>query len=313
MQNDSVEKSTVTNEDKIMPRPNVSDINNVMKVVKPYIERPFFPQEVASIETNPPKPLNPAEMSSAILIGPTQRSNGQVEEDPTMYNTVINSHPTIITRPILAPQSASLSSFAAQQLANQATQEEMLRATPGAYSIPVQMGAGTNDPTLSGYESPNFIHKNEKVLPVVNGALIPDMQASITTAASDDLQDFTSQLGNSHSKQEKLDILIKGRKKLEKEIETLKLTIQSEIDTILGAKEVAVLMHNLSLKYQAEIQRQNSAVQIADEVTLKKMLKEKLYKEIQGFRTFPSEYQELEKVDQNDIHLIVNSVQQKLS
>lgn len=107
--------------------------------------------------------------------------------------------------------------------------------------------------------------------------------------------------------------MIKGRKKLEKEIETLKLTIQSEIDTILGAKEVAVLMHNLSLKYQAEIQRQNSAVQIADEVTLKKMLKEKLYKEIQGFRTFPSEYQELEKVDQNDIHLIVNSVQQKLS
>lgn len=65
----------------------MSDINNVMKVVKPYIERPFFPQEVASIETNPPKPLNPAEMSSAILIGPAQRSNGQVEEVRILLNS----------------------------------------------------------------------------------------------------------------------------------------------------------------------------------------------------------------------------------
>lgn len=64
----------------------MSDINNVMKVVKPYIERPFFPQEVASIETNPPKPLNPVEMSSAILVGPAQRSNGQVEEVRILLN-----------------------------------------------------------------------------------------------------------------------------------------------------------------------------------------------------------------------------------
>ena len=245
-----------------------------------------------------------------------------------MYNTVINSHPTVITRPILAPVSSSISSFGSQQLSNQAAQEEMLRNNPGAYSIPVKMGSGAvNDPTLSGYESPNFIHKNEKILPgvqgvpVVNGALIPDMQANVISVASDDLKDFTSQLSQSHSKQEKLDIcnlsiyylVTNGRKKLEKEIEQLKLTVQKEIDTILGAKEVAVLMHNLSLKYQAEIQRQNSAFQIADEVTLKKMLKEKLYKEIQGFRTFPSEYTELSKVVQDDITNIVSQVQQRLS
>lgn len=81
----------------------------------------------------------------------------------------------------------------------------------------------------------------------------------------------------------------------------------------MGAKEVAVLLHNLSLKYEAEIARQNTAFQIADEVTLKKMLKEKLYKEIQGFRTYPSEYTELDKVIPDDINNVIVQIKQKLS
>ena len=105
----------------------------------------------------------------------------------------------------------------------------------------------------------------------------------------------------------------KGRKKLEKEIDALKLTVQREIENILGAKEAAVLLHNLSLKYDTEIARKNADLQIADEVTLKKMLKEKVYKEIQGFRTYPQEYTELDKVIPDDIKNVIVQIKQKLS
>ncbi len=64
-----------------------------MKVVKPYIERPFFPQEVTSVETPAPKPIPSSEMSTAILVGPSQRSNGQVDE----VRIILNSEYTIRT------------------------------------------------------------------------------------------------------------------------------------------------------------------------------------------------------------------------
>lgn len=131
-------------------------------------------------------------------------------QNPTMYSTVINNHSTVITHPILAPIVASLPTSATQQLANgmmsnEAPQEELAKLSPGAYSIPVKIQGGTiNDPTLSGYESPNFIHKNEKILPTANGAIIPDLSVNVSNVASDDLKEFTTQLGNAHNKQEKL-------------------------------------------------------------------------------------------------------------
>lgn len=59
----------------------MSDLNNAMKVIKPYIERPFFPEEVASIDPQVSKKYtNQAEMTNAMLVGPTQRSNGEVDQ-----------------------------------------------------------------------------------------------------------------------------------------------------------------------------------------------------------------------------------------
>ena len=52
-----------------------------MKVVKPFIDRPFYPQEVASVEPFVVRAFsNQAQMTSAILVGPNQRSNGEVDE-----------------------------------------------------------------------------------------------------------------------------------------------------------------------------------------------------------------------------------------
>ena len=53
-----------------------------MKIVKPFIEKPFIPTEVDSIIDKKPKQkfIDHSSMTSAILVGPRQRSNGEVDE-----------------------------------------------------------------------------------------------------------------------------------------------------------------------------------------------------------------------------------------
>ena len=65
-----------------------------------------------------------------------------------------------------------------------------------------------------------------------------------------------------------------AKQKLAGEVESLRANLQKEIEKILEAKEVSVLLNNLNFKYEAEINKQNdSKFKIADEVTLKKLLK----------------------------------------
>ncbi len=60
----------------------MADINNQMKIIKPFIEKPFIPTEVESLADVNPKPskTNQQSMTSALLVGPRQRSNGEVDE-----------------------------------------------------------------------------------------------------------------------------------------------------------------------------------------------------------------------------------------
>jgi len=291
-----------------------------MKIVKPFIERPFIPTEVDSIAALAPKPRynNQSSMTNALLVGPKQRSNGEVDENPTMYSTVIERHATVITHPMIQPMSSSVTSTGAQSLSNGMNPSppsvEMDRLSPGAYSIPVKIqGGAINDPTLSGYESPKFIETKEKILPGAEGVALPDVGATLTVTSADDVKEFTAKLGAAHNKEEKLETLQEGKKKLAAEVEALKSNIQKEIDSILQAKEVSVLLHNLLIKYEAEINNQrDSQFKIADQVTLKNLLKEKLYKEIQGFRTSSSEYEELNKVKPEDINDVISQIKQKL-
>jgi hypothetical protein len=126
-----------------------------------------------------------------------------------MYSTVIDRHPTVITHPLLQPLSSSVPSNASKALsANMipSPQNELEALSPGAYSIPVKIqGGALNDPTLSGYESPNFIHKKEKVIPSANPAFNQNVAVTLQQAGAQDLQDLTHELDACHNKQEKIE------------------------------------------------------------------------------------------------------------
>lgn len=92
-----------------------------------------------------------------------------------MYSTVIDRHPTIIKHQIPQPRTITahpdaLKSFninPADSLADKLRNSQPV----GEFSIPLRLESGAiNDPTLSDYETPNFIHKNENIL---NNHLIP--------------------------------------------------------------------------------------------------------------------------------------------
>merc|ERR1712151_479718 len=143
-------------------RPNLSDLNtHFQKTVKPYIDHPFVPTEVEKLtEHKTRQGAHDYSMSSAMLVGPKTRSGS---EKPTMYSTVINSHPTIIKHQTPQPKGIGVHPAAAAAFAVDPNQTAAMEKIPnGAYSIPVQMNAAS-DAGKDGYETPNFLHKKETV------------------------------------------------------------------------------------------------------------------------------------------------------
>jgi len=66
--------------------------------------------------------------------------------------------------------------------------------------------------------------------------------------------------------------------------------------------------------YEERLKKDKVAhLKLADKVEVKNQLKSKLIKEIEGFRTRPSEYAALQVVDKETINKVVENVKRKLN
>jgi len=78
----------------------------------------------------------------------------------------------------------------------------------GAYSVPVKIGPGPNrDPTMSSYETPNFIHKKESVLnsiAEVPTGFILDPEVYLKSKFQEDLSTITAQIDKCKTKEDKI-------------------------------------------------------------------------------------------------------------
>ena len=78
----------------------------------------------------------------------------------------------------------------------------------GAYSIPVKIGTGPNiDPTMSSYETPNFIHKKESVLNSITevpAGFILDPEVYLKSKFQEDLSTITAQIDKCKTKEDKI-------------------------------------------------------------------------------------------------------------
>jgi len=91
------------------------------------------------------------------------------------------------------------------------------------------------------------------------------------------------------------------------------LEIDNEMKELLFAKEVALKLQNVIANYNMKMRKdQLSKLKLADEVTIKSLLRDKLHRELQGFRTSPGEFKELEKVNPADISRIISNIKLKI-
>jgi len=230
-----------------------------------------------------------------------------------MYSTVIQRHATSVVHPVPQPVNYGVRPNASAAFAQSAPEP----LVPGAYSIPVQIGGGNTiqDPTLSGYETPNFIHKGEKVLP--NSNIHAPPAASLSTqmehTVQQDIEKFVSQFENSKDKADRIKVLLEGKERLGQESNALAMEVVAEIEELLFAKEVAMKMNKVLGHYETKLRKdQLSKLKLADEVTVKNILRDKLHRELQGFRTSPGEYKELEMVNPADIAKVIQNIKLKV-
>jgi len=67
-------------------------------------------------------------------------------------------------------------------------------------------------------------------------------------------------------------------------------------------------------KYEDRLKRDKiAALKLADKVTIKNELKAKLIQEIQGLRTRPTDYKNVQLLDKEMIKKVVNDVKNKLN
>jgi len=122
-----------------------------------------------------------------------------------------------------------------------------------------------------------------------------------------DMKTFLNQFENTKDKTDKIKLLLDGKARLFKESQELKDIISNEISELLEAKKLAIRINNLVQKYEQKMiaDQEARSLKLADEITLKDMLKDKIHRELQGMRVSPGDYKELDQVnpeDLDDIH-----------
>lgn len=316
--------------------PNVSQIqNNFEKFVKPLVERPFIPEEVDRLsDIKKKKQLLVNEMNVAQIVGDDDLPKKSIEvslnltQKPTLYSTVISSKKTTVIHPSPTPKNVRLPKEALYTFSSEGSQttgNELLQKVANA-SVPVNLGSIKNDnPTMKGYETPSydkpsksqesksssestesFFQKKEVVKSKFDMTPEEVIKGDITT--------FLDQFKNTRDVSDKVNVMVEGKNRLLNEINEIKETLLKDIDDLMGSKKLAIRLNNLVHKYEKRAQdaEQAKLLRLADEITVKDLIKEKIHREIQGLRSSPTQFQELEMVNKDDISRVTKEVLNKL-
>ncbi len=98
------------------------------------------------------------------------------------------------------------------------------------------------------------------------------------------------------------------------ETRKIKHSISEETDSLLGAKSSSIKLNSILKLYEERLRKDKlQTLKLVDRVEAKNQLKDKLIKEIEGFRTRPSDYQDLLRVDKIYIMAVVQSIKKQLN
>jgi len=290
-------------------RPNLNDINgHFQKVVKPFIETPFLPTEVDSLEEKKRPNYSQLSMTNAQLVGKIPDHKGKKEiERPIMYSTIFAAHPTVIKHPTPQPRGLGVNNDTAKAFALSDEASRLAEKMPkGSYSTPVRLESDAN----GGENSPTFVQSKERILKEQKENKNhenttfkePNQQKFLKDSFNKDVNLFMDNLENKKDKAERISTMIKGKKRLDADMDNIRKTIEGTMKELLFAKEVALKLTNLNNYYTTQIKRSKlGGLKLSEVITLKQLLRQKIAKEIQGIRTASADYADLDKINPTDI------------
>jgi len=288
--------------------PNVSDVKNL---VKPFIQGPYKPIEVNSLYEYK-APVND-EMTKAEIIGQQASFSGVVEK-PRMYDTIIAPHATGI-RHAFDQRSKEFSTQEANSMTN--NQNEAGKLIQGQLNIPVRLATHglVQDPSLANYETPVFLTKKqdkvaENPLP---SAKTPSLSPDLTTTSSEDAGKIQTKLEAAHSLIQQREALKSEKKRLQEDSQKITKQIQEQIASLVKAKSISQSLDNLLNKYTVKMKKAElSKIKLVDRVEIKKQLKEKLLREVEGFRNAGNQFTKIKDVDPADLSKIIKEIEHRL-
>jgi len=303
-------------------KPRVAHIqNNFEHVVKPLVERPFLPEEVEKLsDLKKRKVFYDEQMNTATIVGSPNAPAGRVE-NPSIYTSVFENHKTSVIHPVKQhvaiplPNRNVAFNFSSEPGNNKESDQLFNDQISKSMNVGITNGNLGSDPTLKNYESPSiekharsdnsdetsFLAKKEKKLETKSF-----MDQTPSEAIENDIATFTKQFENTGDKNSRVKQLLVAKARLIKEAKELKEAVRDNLADLLQSKKLAIRLNNLVRKYEKKIVEDEKAdsMKLADEITVKEMLKDKLHRELQGLRVSNSEYQELNEANPEDIDKI---------
>ncbi len=249
-------------------------------------------------------------------------------QKPTLYSTVISSKKTTVIHPSPTPKNVRLPKEALYTFSSEGSQttgNELLQKVANA-SVPVNLGSIKNDnPTMKGYETPSYDKpsksqesksSSESTESFFQKKEVVKSKFDMTPeeVIKGDINTFLDQFKNTRDVSDKVNVMVEGKNRLLNEINEIKETLLKDIDDLMGSKKLAIRLNNLVHKYEKRAQdaEQAKLLRLADEITVKDLIKEKIHREIQGLRSSPTQFQELEMVNKDDISRVTKEVLNKL-
>ena len=155
-------------------------------------------------------------------------------QKPTIYETVVQRRGTSVIHPVPKPGSFASNSAGALFSDNPVKEYPVQKISPGTYSIPVKLETSSkllNQPNFAGYDSVQYKGSSD------NNSDAFDDNISM---AEIDINQIASRVKGAKSSKDKIKILNKGMRNLEKDASNISKQIQKEVATLLNAKGYSI-------------------------------------------------------------------------
>jgi hypothetical protein len=292
--------------------------------VRPQIADNYRPLEVESL-SEPVKSNEDYLMTNAEIIGNRGGPKRGMVEKPIMYDTVITAKSTSIRHGDENVGGFGSSIQTSKGALSMFQGGEINRLSQGEMAIPVKLEMKSNlmqDPTLANYETPSFLSKGQEkhALPLeskypepIRLPKVPMISPNIQATSQLDAKKIKEHLKKANNSKQIIAALSQEKKRLKSEARGITDKVEAQVNELLKTKEMSSRLNSLLERYTLKMKKDDlKKIKLADRVEIKNELKQKLFKEIQGFRVKGDQFKEVDKVDKSDLQKIVNSIKKKL-